>query len=92
MKKRRKSIMLKLAVCAFAVYLTVTLVYLVYQIKGSSVQLALLKTQVAEQQKENAQTKRVLAENDEQFMESVARDDLGYAKPSERIYVDASGN
>ena len=92
MKKRRKGFILKLAVCALAVYITASLVYQVYEIRQSSAQLELLKKQVTEQQKENEETKRVLAENDEQFMESVARDELGYAKPGERIFVDASGN
>ena len=92
MKKHRKSILLKLAACAFAVYIAATLVYDVVQIRESSDQLTLLRTQVTDQKNQNARTKLVLAENDEQFMESVARDDLGYAKPSERIYVDASGN
>ena len=92
MKKRRKSIILRLAVCAFAVYIAATLIVQVIQIRNDSSKLALLKTQIAEQQDQNARTKRILAQNDAQFMESVARDDLGYAKPSERIYVDASGN
>ena len=92
MKKHGKSFMLKLAVCAFAVYIAASLVYQTVQIRESSAKLSLIKAQVADQQKKNAQIKRELAENDEQFMESVARDDLGYAKPNERIYVDASGN
>jgi cell division protein FtsB len=92
MKSHRKSILLKLAACAFAVYIAATLIYQTVQIRQSNDQLARLKAQVADQQEENAQTERVLAENDEQFMESVARNDLGYAKPNERIFVDASGN
>lgn len=92
MKSHRKSFLLKLAVIAFAVYICGTLIYQTVQIRQSSDQLARIKAQLAEQQEQNAQTERILSENDEQFMESVARDELGYAKPSERIYVDASGN
>ena len=92
MKKHRKSILLKLAVCAFAVYIAATLVFQAVEIKNSNNKLALIKTQLANQQKTNAKTKRLITENYEQFIESVARDDLGYAKPNERIYVDASGN
>lgn len=92
MKKRRKSLILKLAVFAFAIYIAATLVGQVMRIRQSSMELASLKAQIAEQDKENAETQRTLSENDEQFMESVARNDLGYAKPNERIFVDASGN
>lgn len=91
-KKHRKSFLLKLAGVVFALYIISTLVYLSFQISQSNQQLDRLKTQVTDQEEQNAQTKRVLAQNDEQFMESVARNDLGYAKPSERIFVDASGN
>lgn len=92
MKKRRKSLILKLAVFAFAVYIAATLVSQVMHIRQNSMELASLKAQIAEQNKENAETQRTLSENDEQFMESVARNDLGYARPNERIFVDASGN
>jgi cell division protein FtsB len=92
MKKQRKSLMLRLAVCAFAAYLAVTLINQATQIRTRSEQLATLKTQVTQQQKQNTETQRLLSEKDEQFMQSVAENDLGYAKPNERIFVDASGN
>lgn len=91
-RRNRKSFLLKLAVVAFAVYISGTLIYQTIQIRQSNDQLARLKAQLAEQEEENAQTQRILSEDDEQFMESVARQELGYAKPSERIYVDTSGN
>lgn len=84
--------MLKLAVCAFAVYIAASLIVQAVSIRDDGAKLDLLKSQVTDQQNQNAQTKRILAENDQKFMESVARNDLGYAKPSERIYVDASSN
>jgi Septum formation initiator len=92
LKKQKKSFLLKVAVCVFAVYIVVTLVFQTMRIRESSAQLALLKNQISDIQKKNAQTQRLLNENDDKFMESVARDDLGYAKPNERIFVDASGN
>ena len=92
MKKRRKSLILKLAVLAFAAYIATTLVYQAMQIRQSSVQLASIKAQIAQQQKQNAETQRLLNESDQQFMENVARNQLGYAKPNERIFMDASGN
>lgn len=90
--KRRKNRLLRLAVCAFAVYILSTLVYETVQIRRSSEQLAQLHTQLQAQQQKNAETQRMLNETDEQLMENVARNDLGYAKPNERIFMDASGN
>jgi cell division protein FtsB len=92
LKKQKKSFLLKLAVCAFAVYIATTLLCQTIRIRESSAQLALLKDQVSDAQKKNAQTQRLLNESNDKLMESVARDDLGYAKPNERIFVDASGN
>lgn len=83
---------MKLAVFVFAAYIAVTLIGQAMQVRRNNVQLASLKGQISEQQKENAETQRTLSENDEQFMESVARKSLGYAKPNERIFVDASAN
>lgn len=92
MKKRRKSFIFKIAVLAFAVYIAATLIYQAVQIRESNGRLLQDKTQLTVQQKQNEQIKRVLSENDNQFMEDVARNELGYSKPNERIYVDASGN
>jgi cell division protein FtsL len=92
MKKRRKSLLMMIAVCAFAVYIAATLVNQTIQIRKSDSELATLKSQVVDQQKQNAETQRMLNENDGQFMENVAENSLGYAKPNERIFVDASGN
>lgn len=92
MKKHRKSLIMMIAVCAIAVYLAATLVNQTMQIRKSNSEFATLKMQVADQQKQNAETQRMLNENDGQFMQSVAENSLGYAKPNERIFVDASGN
>lgn len=92
MKKRRKSFIFKIAVLAFAVYIVATLIYQAVQIRQSNDRLALVKSQLSSQQKQNEQIKRMLSEKDSEFMESVARNEFGYSKPNERIYVDASGN
>lgn len=92
MKKRRKSLICKLAVLAFAVYVGVTMIFQLIQVKQKSEKIDSIKNQYAEQQKLTADTQRLLSENDQQFMESVARQKLNYAKPNERIYKDASGN
>ena len=91
-KNQKNGFLFKMAICVFAVYIAATLVFQTVRAREQSAQLALLKGQVSDTQKKNAQTQRLLNEKTEKFMESVARDDLGYAKPNERIFVDASGN
>lgn len=92
MKKRRNSLILKIAILSFAVYIVATLIYQAVQIKESNKRLAQVKSQYAATQAENEKLEALLNESDEEFMESVAREELGYSKPNERIYVDASGN
>lgn len=91
-KVHHKSLLLKLAAVVFAGYIVFSLVYLSVQIKQSENTVDELHSQIAEINEQNEQTKRVLSQDDEKFMESVARNDLGYVKPNERVFVDASGN
>lgn len=92
MKKRRKNFIFKIAVLAFAAYIAVTLICQAVQIRQSNEKLSLAQSQLTAQKRKNEQSERTLKENDKDFMESVARNELGYSKPNERIYVDASGN
>lgn len=90
--KQRKSLILRFAVFAFIVYIAVTLINLQLQISKSRATLATTNAQLQQQQDKNAEIQRVLAEDDNKSKESIARDKLGYAKPDERIYINASGN
>lgn len=92
MKKHRKSLILRLSVFAFVVYIAVVLINLQLQIAKEKSTLADITAQCKVQQDKNAEIQRILSEDDSQYKESIARDKLGYAKPDERIYVNASGN
>lgn len=89
--KKRKSIVARLAVAAFVLYIAVTLITKQAQISQQKATLAKLSEQLQQQQGTNAEMQRVLSENNDQYMASVARDKLGYAKPNERIYIDVAG-
>lgn len=89
--KKRKSIVARLAVAAFVLYIAVTLITKQAQISQQKATLAKLSGQLQQQQGTNAEMQRVLSENNDQYMASVARDKLGYAKPNERIYIDVAG-
>ena len=91
-KKRRAGLsgtLSKGLVAVLAVYLVGTLIYNQVQITAKRQELS----DVQEQQ-ENEELKRLIGDgsgNDDAIIERAARDDLGYARPSERIFYDISG-
>lgn len=92
MKKRRKSLLLRLAVFSFAVYIAVVLIQQQLEIGRKKTEISSLKLQYQQQLSRDDELQRSLSENNDQYMESVARDTLGYARPNERIYVNVPGN
>lgn len=80
------------AFCAGA-YLIVGIV--VNQVSISSKQQSLdsVQQQLEQQQAENEELQRLLTGgSEEEIVERVARDRLGYARPDERVFVDVSGS
>lgn len=93
MVKKRKSILLRLAVCAFIVYIAATLISLQMQINKTQNVLSSLNNQCKAQQSQNDELMRLLSTgNKNEYIERVARDKLNYVKPGERVFVDVSGN
>lgn len=92
MKRRRKSLLLRLAVLSFAVYIAVVLIQQQLQIGRKKSEISSLKLQYQQQLGRDDELRRSLSESNDQYMESVARDTLGYAHPNERIYVNVPGN
>ena len=92
MKKRRKNLLLRLAVFSFVVYIAAMLINQQIQIGHKKAEIDTLNAQYQAQLSKNAEMQRELSENNDQYMESVARDTLGYAQPNERIYVNVPGN
>ncbi|MDR3552243.1 MAG: septum formation initiator family protein [Clostridia bacterium] len=90
MKKHRKNILLRVAVCAFIVYLGVTLVTLQIQINQKKTQLGQIKVSAVSQEAQNEQLQRVLnAQDQNQYIADIARGSLNYAKPHENVFIDA---
>lgn len=83
---------LRLGLVGLFVYLLVSLVYVQMDIVSKTQQLDNLAGQVEAQQAANQELQRTLDVEDEAaYMERVAREKLGYARPDERLYVDMSG-
>jgi cell division protein FtsB len=93
-KKKRgfRSLLLKLALAAVAVYLVAGFVGGQVQLAAKQRELAALSAQVAAQIQENRELARMMEEdNTDAYIERMAREKLGYVKPNERIFVDLTG-
>lgn len=86
------AVTLRAGLVLLCAYLVFSLVSVQMDIVTKRQQLDNVTAQVEAQQAKNQELRRTLDADDEaSYMERVARDKLGYAKPSERVYVDMSG-
>lgn len=77
---------------AIVAYLAVTMITTQVEIVAKRQQLDNVTAQVTAQQAQNDELQRALeADNEDAYIERVAREKLGYALPGERVYVDVSG-
>ena len=91
-KYRRARLLFAAVVMALAVYFGYSIIRSSVQIREEKAKLAVLQEEVERQQLLNDELQRLLDDGDtSQQMERIARERLGYAKPGERLYVDAAG-
>ena len=94
-KKQKTSVTklaLRLSVIAAAVYLFVAFIGGQMQVTEKQRELDVLTAKVEEQSLKNAELERLMASSDEDaYVERVARERMGYARPDERVFVDISG-
>ena len=93
-KKRSKGkIALRIAIAAFLIYVIISFISQMVQISQKQGQLSDLQQQLSVQNQKNDELKEALdagiAESGE-YIERVART-YGFAKPSERIFMNISG-
>lgn len=94
-KKQRHSILLRVAIFAFAAYFLVALINQQIQISEKRQQLVGVQQQLQVQEIKNEDIKHALNSNVNQskdYIERVAREGLDYAKPGERVFVNIAGN
>lgn len=94
-KKQKGSLLLRLAIFAFAVYTIVALVNQQVQISEKREQLVSVKQQIQIQEVKNEDIKHALstgANASSDYIERVAREGLNLAKPGERVFVNIAGN
>ena len=76
---------------ALFVYLVFNLVVCQVNIGTKRQELAAVQNSLDEQLAANKELNRELSGSDQEIIERAARDELGYARPNERIFVDVSG-
>ncbi|HBT91704.1 MAG TPA: septum formation initiator [Ruminococcaceae bacterium] len=92
--KRRKSILLRIAVFVFAAYFLTLLVNQQAQIKRKQEQLASVRQEIKIQEIKNDDIKSAASGGknaSSEYVERAAREGLDFAKPEERVYVNIAG-
>ena len=92
-RKKKKSLFIRLAVLSFIAVITFLLVDMQIEVNSKKRELEQLKSDIAAQELENAESQRLLDMGDDaEYVERAARDKLGYAYPDEKVFVDRSAN
>ncbi len=86
-----KNIILKIVVMCFMTYLCCNLVVTHLEIIDREQELEALKAACEAQRIANKELERMVSlGNDDTYVERIARDELDYAYPDERIFIDSS--
>ena len=84
--------LLKIVTAAFAVLLVVSFINGRMQVSRMERELQEVNRQVEQQREANEELRRIMRTGDEDaYVERVAREKLGYARPGERVFVDITG-
>lgn len=90
-KKRKTSIILTAGLLVLVCYFVVSFIGLQSKINDEKRELAVVNEKCDAQDFENSELERILKDGNElEYIERIARDELGYAKPGERVYSDIS--
>ena len=94
-KRRKRSIILRIALLAFAVYIVASIVNQQIQIGQKKQELSMVSQQLNAQNLKNEELKTALetgTTDSDEFIERKAREELNYVKPNERVFVNIAGN
>ncbi|MEG0305785.1 MAG: septum formation initiator family protein [Oscillospiraceae bacterium] len=91
-KTKLTSLLGWLGACVLSLYLVVSLITTQVEIVANRNQLLAVHGEIETQKAQNTEIKRVLeTSSEDELIERIARDRLGYARPDERVFVDMSG-
>ena len=90
-KSRKFSYILMLVIIPFCLYLAVSMVSLVQDIKATKAEITAVNTANAQLAAENDSLRNSMESgNIDKYVERIARDEMEYVKPGERVYYDVS--
>ncbi len=90
-KNRKHSVILAVLLCALVCYFVATLISLQSKVRAEENHVAELESQYQQQIEENDNLEEVIKNgNEEEYLEKIAREQYGYAKPEERVYYDSA--
>lgn len=90
-KNRKHSIILAVLFCALVCYFVATLISLQSKVRAQENAVEDLKSQYQQQLDENSELQMIIEDgNESDYIERIAREQYGYAKPEERVYYDSS--
>lgn len=91
MSKRKVPVVVKIAMLAFLLYAAVTIIRLQSQIADKRAELDSLTEQVESYELANEQLRQEMQDGvSEEDIGELARSELSYAEPGERVFVDTS--
>ncbi len=92
-KKRKHSFIVSFCIIALCAYFAISLITIHKDIKETKAEIADVNSSYNEQVAENDRLKGLVDGGEiDEYVEKVARDELGYVKPGEHIYYDVSVN
>ena len=89
----KTSALIKFMLFVIAAVSVISLIFMRLNIAEKEREIAVISEQIKEQLLRNSEMEDLLAiENEEDFYQSIAEDNLGYGRNDEKIYKDISGN
>lgn len=89
---KRKSVILRVVLLAFSVYVIYLLGSTQFELMSLRREEEALRTEVEERSKKVKEYNNLLKNGDEKdFIEKAAKDKLGFVFPNEQVFVDISG-
>ncbi|MCQ4022276.1 septum formation initiator family protein [Ruminococcus sp. zg-924] len=92
--KKKRNIVIGTLLGFFAVYAVVTLISQQVQINRKQSELSQLEDKILIQEVKNGEVEKVYNSDDkenEEYIRRIAREELGYAEPDERVFINIAG-
>lgn len=89
--KSKKSALIRIALVLFCLYAVVMWIHVQLEISEKESQITETESQIEAQKLTNEKMKNALENEDPDYIEQAIRNELDYAKPGEKVFIDISG-